>query len=201
MIQLTFTDWTPALTDNKVTISGNMAVTANYSQNEYTLDVTSAHGTVTKIPAQATYHYGDEVALSAAADPGWTFTDWTPALTDNKVTISGNMAVTANYSQNEYTLDVTSAHGTVTKLPAQATYHYGDEVALSAAADPGWTFTDWTPALTDNKVTIHGDTIVTANYSQNEYTLDVTSAHGTVTKLPAQATYHYGDEVALRPGC
>ena len=66
-----------------------------------------------------------------------TFTGWTPSLTDNKVTIHGDTIVTANYSQNEYTLDVTSLHGTVTKTPEQATYHYGDEVTLSMAADPG----------------------------------------------------------------
>ena len=30
--------------------------------------------------------------------------------------------------------------------------------------DPGWTFTGWTPTLTDNKVTIHDDTTVTANF-------------------------------------
>ena len=193
----TFTGWTPALTDNKVTITGNTSVTANYSQDAYTLTIVSAHGTVTKSPEQATYRYGDVVTLSAAAEPGWTFTGWTPALTDNKVTITGNTSVTANYSQDAYTLTIVSAHGTVTKSPEQATYRYGDVVTLSAAAEPGWTFTGWTPALTDNKVTITGDTSVTANYSQDAYTLTVVSAHGTVTKSPDQATYRYGDVVTL----
>ena len=32
---------------------------------------------------------------------------------------------------------------------------------------------------------------------QYEYTLDVSSAHGTVTKSPNQDTYNYGDEVTL----
>ena len=194
----TFTDWTPALTDNKVTISGDTVVTANFTQNEYTLTVNSAHGTVTQTPQQATYHYGDEVTLTlGTVDPGWTFTDWTPALTDNKVTITGDTTVTANFTQNEYTLTVNSAHGTVTQTPQQATYHYGDEVTLSVAAEAGWTFADWTPALTDNKVTITGDTTVTANFTQNEYTLTIVSAHGIVTQTPQQATYHYGDEVTL----
>ena len=133
---MTFTGWTPSLTDDKVTINGNTTVTANFTQDEYTLTIVSAHGTVTKDPEQATYHYGDKVTLSMAADR-WTFTDWTPALTDNKVTISGNTTVTANFTQDEYTLTIVSAHGTVTKDPEQATYHYGDEVTLSMAADPG----------------------------------------------------------------
>ena len=159
-----------------MTITGNTSVTANYSQDAYTLTVVSAHGTVTKSPEQATYRYGDVVTLSATAEPGWTFTGWTPALTDNKVTITGNTSVTANYSQDAYTLTIISAHGTVTKSPEQATYRYGDVVTLSATAEPGWTFTGWTPALTDNKVTITGNTSVTANYSQDAYTLTIVGA-------------------------
>ncbi|MBI5944541.1 MAG: hypothetical protein HY864_09245, partial [Chloroflexi bacterium] len=197
----TFTGWSGAGCTGtggcSVTMDAAKSVTANFTENEYTLTVISAHGTVTKDPDDLHYHYGDEVTLSVAADAGWTFTGWTPALTDNKVTINGNTTVTANYTQNEYTLTVVSAHGTVTKSPNQLTYHYGDEVTLSVTADAGWTFTGWTPVLTDNKVTINGDTTVTANYTQNEYTLTVVSAHGTVTKSPNQLTYHYGDEVTL----
>ena len=48
--------------------------------------------------------------------------------------------------------------------------------------DPGWTFTGWTPVLTDNKVTIHDNTTVTANFSQNEYTLTVDICSTAVTK-------------------
>jgi VCBS repeat-containing protein len=192
----TFTSWTPALADNKVTISGNTTVTANFTQNEYTLTVNSAHGTVTR-DNNGPYHLNDVVTLTAVADAGWTFTGWTPALTDNKVTIAGNTTVTANFVQNEYTLTVNSAHGTVTKTPDKLTYHYGDEVVLGVTADAGWTFTNWTPALTGNKVTITSNMTVAANFTQDEYTLVVNSAHGSVTKSPDKLTYHYGEEVTL----
>ena len=66
----------------------------------------------------------------------------------------------------EYTLTVNSAHGTVTKNPDWPTYHSGDVVALTVAPEAGWTFTGWTPSLTNNRVTITGDTTVTANYLQ-----------------------------------
>jgi len=166
---------------------------------EYTLTIISDHGAVTKTPDQATYHYGDEVTLSmGAVDAGWTFTGWTPALVDNKVTIEGNTTVTANFTQEGYTLTIISDHGAVTKTPDQATYNYGDVVTLSmGTVDAGWTFTGWTPALVDNKVTIEGNITVTANFTQDEYTLTIISDHGAVTKTPDQATYHYGDEVTL----
>jgi len=67
-------------------------------------------------------------------------------------------------TQDEYTLTVNSAHGAVTKSPDKATYHYGDVVTLGMTADPGWTFTGWTPSLPLDQVTITGDTTVTANF-------------------------------------
>ncbi|HEY3311515.1 MAG TPA: LamG-like jellyroll fold domain-containing protein [Anaerolineales bacterium] len=193
----TFTGWTPALVNNEVTITGDTSVTANFTQNEHTLTVTSDHGAVTRTPDQPTYHMGDVVTLSVVADPGWTFTGWTPALVNNEVTITGDTTVTANFTQNEYTLTVTSDHGAVTRIPDQPTYHMGDVVTLSVVAEPGWTFTGWTPALVNNEVTITGDTTVTANFTQDEYTLTVVSAHGAVTRNPDQPTYHMGDVVSL----
>ena len=103
------------------------------------------------------------------------------------MTINGDTTVTANYTQDEYTLTIVSAHGTVTKTPDQLTYHYGDSVTLVATADAGWTFTGFS---SPSPVTINGDTTITANYTQDEYTLTIVSAHGTVTKTPDQLTYH-----------
>jgi hypothetical protein len=205
----TFTGWSGAGCSGTgtcvVTMDATKTVTADFNLTEYTLDVTSAHGTVTKDPDQATYHYGDVVELTATPDAGWSFGSWSGDVTDTanpvSVTIYGNTAVTANYTQDEYTLDVTSAHGTVAKDPDQATYHYGDVVELTATPDAGWSFGSWSGDVTDTanpvSVTIYGNTAVTANYTQDEYTLDVTSAHGTVAKDPDQATYHYGDVVEL----
>jgi uncharacterized repeat protein (TIGR02543 family) len=72
-----------------------------------------------------------------------------------------------------YTIDITSAHGTVTKSPDQTTYHYGDVVQLTATPNTGWTFANWTGDLNSStnpdSVTIHGNTSVTANYTQNIY--------------------------------
>ncbi len=204
-----FSSWTGDLASSanpdSVTIHGDTSVTANYTQNEYTLTVTSAHGTVAKDPDQLTYHDGDVVQLTATADVHWGFADWTGDLASSanpdSVTIHGDTSVTANYTQNEYTLTVTSAHGTVAKEPDQLTYHDGDVVQLTATADVHWGFADWTGDLASSanpdSVTIHGDTSVTANYTQNEYTLTVTSAHGTVAKDPDQLTYHDGDVVQL----
>jgi len=61
-------------------MNSSQSVTATFTQDEYTLTVTKVgNGSVTKAPDQATYHYGTGVQLTAAADPGWTFTGWSGA--------------------------------------------------------------------------------------------------------------------------
>jgi len=146
-----------------------------YELATYTLTITSAHGTVTKNPNQATYDYDDVVQLTATPGTGWSFTNWTGALTGSanpgSVTIHGNTSVTANYTQIEYTLTITSAHGTVAKNPDKATYHEGDVVQLMATPSTGWSFANWIGGLTGStnpgSVIIHGNTSVTANYTLN----------------------------------
>jgi uncharacterized repeat protein (TIGR02543 family) len=70
--------------------------------------VTSAHGTVAKDPAQATYHYGDVVQLTATPDAGWTFANWSGDATGTanpvSVTMNGNRSVTANYTAKPWML-------------------------------------------------------------------------------------------------
>jgi hypothetical protein len=71
-------------------------------------------------------------------------------------------------AEGGYTLSITSEHGTVARLPDQATYLWGDVVELTATAAGGWVFESWSGDITDTanpvSVVIHGDTAVMANY-------------------------------------
>ena len=54
--------------------------------------------------------------------------DWSGDCTGSgacSVTMTADMSVTANFTAIEYTLTITSEHGTVAKNPDQVTYHYG----------------------------------------------------------------------------
>jgi parallel beta-helix repeat protein len=201
-----FANWTVDVTSSSnpinVTMDGNKIVTANYSQNEYTLTVTSAHGTV-GLDKTGPYHYGDVVRLTATPDTGWSFANWSGNASETSpvasVTMDNNKSVTANYTENEYSLTITSAHGTVTP-DVSGPYHYGDVVKLTTNPEIGWSFTDWAgdATATDNPVsiTMTDNKSVTANYTQIEYTLTVISAHGTVN-FDNPGPYHYGDVVQI----
>jgi hypothetical protein len=171
-----FASWSGGLTSvnnpDTVIISGNTTVTANYSQVEYLLTITSDHGTVAKSPDQPTYHYGELILLTATPDPGWSFESWSVGLVSttnpDSVFMDGNTQVTANYVQSEYTLDITSANGIVTKNPDQLVYHYGDVVQLTAAPAAGYLFLNWSGDLTGttnpDSITMDGNKSVEAVY-------------------------------------
>jgi hypothetical protein len=77
-----------------------------FPSNLYTLTIISPHGIVGKVLDQASYASLDSVILTATADAGWTFTNWTgdvptPPNAANPVTVTfgtADLTVTANYT-------------------------------------------------------------------------------------------------------
>ncbi len=195
---------------DNLTITGNMDVTATFIQLTYTLSVSVdpvGSGTV-NLNNSGPYHYGDVVQLTAVPTIGWSFDHWSGGLIGSSspatLAISGNMAVTGTFTQNVYTLTInTVGSGSVSKNNT-GSLHYGDVVQLTATATLGWTFDHWSEALSGSAnpatLTIIGNTIVNATFTQDQYTLIVTVTpvgSGSVTKNPNQATYTYGTVVTL----
>jgi uncharacterized repeat protein (TIGR02543 family) len=191
-----------------VTMDGDKTVTATFTQNVYALTVNVVGGGAVAKDPDPPYHYGDEVELTATADPGWTFSGWSGdasgSASPTTVTMDADKTVTATFTQNVYALTVNvGGNGAVAKNPDQATYHYGDTVELTATPDLGWSFNYWDgdvadPGAASTTLTVDGDETVTAYFFQDEYTLTANVVgNGAVAKNPDQATYHYGDEVEL----
>jgi len=206
-----FSHWSGDLTGNSnpdtLEITGDMSVTAVFTQNQYTLTVTIDGSGSVDIDLAGPYVYGDIVELEAIADTGWAFSHWTGDIDGStnpkSIIIDDNKEITAHFTQKTYTLTVTvNGDGDVVKDPDQASYVYGDVVELEAVADPGWSFASWSGDLVSvvnpDTVTMDGDKIVTCTFTEDEYTLTVNVVgSGSVLKDPDQATYTYGTSVEL----
>ncbi len=173
-----FVDWSDASTVNPRTdmnVTSDITVTANFAINTYTLTYTAgANGSITGTSPQTVNHGGDGTAVTAVADGGYHFVDWSDASTDNPRTdmnVQGNISVTANFAINTYTLTYTAgANGSITGTSPQTVNHGGDGTAVTAVADAGYHFVDWSDASTDNPRTdmnVQGDISVTANFALN----------------------------------
>ncbi|MEK7719671.1 MAG: ice-binding family protein, partial [Bacteroidota bacterium] len=210
-----FTNWTEGTTvvstnaNYQFTVSGNRILVANYIPITYTVAVSSNPLIGGTTSGGGTFNHGASVTVHAVANTGYTFTNWTEGLipvstnANYLFTITGNRTLVANYTINTYTLNVTATHGTVLKSPATGPYNYGTTVTLTPTPETGYTFTSWSVDATgsDNPltVTMNANKNITANFTINTYTLNVTAIHGTVAKSPATGPYNYGTTVTLTP--
>jgi len=190
-----FTGWSEDLSGSEnptqITMDGDKVVNATFTQNDYSIAVTvnpsPAAGSVAA-SSPGPYHYNDVITLTPTANPGYTFSSWSGDGTNGAgntrvVTVTSNMAVTATFTQNEYTLTInTAGSGSVSKNPNQATYHLGETVQLTANPAGGWAFTGWSGDLSGStnpaNLVIDETPQVTATFTQIVITRTSTSTSG-----------------------
>jgi flagellin-like protein len=150
------------------------------------------------------YTTGTVVTLTPVANPGFTFQSWSGDGEDGTgitriITVTANMAVTAEFTQDQYSIAVTMnpspAAGTITYDPT-GIYTYNQEVTLTPNVNTGYTFSSWSGAGTNGAgntriVTVIGNMDVTATFTQNQYTVTVTqNANGVIA--PGTTSYVHG---------
>ncbi len=188
---------------------GNRTLVANFTQKTYTLTINiTGQGAVTRNPDKATYAHGEIVQLTSNPSEGWSFTGWSGDLSGStnpiNITMNADRNVTASFSSSQYTIAVSAnpeIGGTVT---GNGIYNHGEMVNLTALANPGYSFVNWT----EDGVQVSGDpdysfeaignrTLV-ANFTQKTYTLTINiTGQGTVSRNPDKPTYAHGEIVRL----
>ena len=172
---------------------GSLNAGANYTlvmaSDPETFSITAKPITVTADAGQSkVLNAADPIFTYTSSDAAATFTGALDRVAGEEVGTyaigQGTLAVVGdNYSMtfisndftitpplDDYTLTLTpDEHGTIAASPDNPVYHYGDVVTLTATADYGWAFANWSGDLVSSTnpdtVTIHGDTTVTANYT------------------------------------
>jgi len=193
------------------TITGQHTITAYFKPAQYTLTVTASpadKGSVTKSPNKATYDFNEAVTLTATPANGWVFAGWTGDLTGTTnpatVNVTKNMAITATFAQS-FTITTSvnpTGGGTVTLNPNKATYQPGEQVQVTATANSGFSFTNWSGSLSSTNptetVTVNGNLNIVANFSSAQYTFSATSSgNGSVNWTPQKPLYGNGEIVTV----
>lgn len=142
-----------------------------------------------------TYNSGANVTVTATANPGYGFVNWTENgapvsnTVDYQFTAAGNRTLVANFVRT-FTVTVSSlpvAGGTVS---GGGVYKSGSGVTVTATANPGYTFVNWTEGATivGATATLTVPNVTSAhNYSANFAPNPVDGACG-----PANGAAAYG---------
>ncbi len=165
------------------------------------------------------YSEGETVAVSATANPGFEFVNWTDS-EHNEVSSTAefdytmpadDVTLTANFELEDENLFILSLEtnpldGGTTE--GQGAYEEGIDVTLAAFANEGYEFVNWTNESDDVisseesfDYTMPGeDVTITANFELIDYELNVNvnpENTGSITFIPEQDYYNFKDKVEL----
>ena len=142
--------------DNMTLVSGTTSATVSLSgtvsQGSVTFTITAtanptAGGTVS---GAGSYAEGSTATLTATANEGYNFVNWTKngtqvsTNTTYSFTVTGNAAYVANFTLKSYEVTAMAnpaAGGTIT---GAGSYNHGTTATLTATANAGYTFVNWT---------------------------------------------------------
>jgi hypothetical protein len=175
-----FVSWSDGSTANPRTdanVTADLAVTARFAVNQYSMTYTAGdHGTVDGAGSQKVNHGSNSSAVRAVPAEGYHFVNWSDGSTANPRTdanVTANLAVTASFALNQYTLTYTAEkNGTIDGARQQTVDHGGEGKAVTAVADKGYHFESWSDGSTANPRTdvgVTADLAVTANFAINTY--------------------------------
>jgi hypothetical protein len=163
----------------------SMTMNANYNLTavfngvpppiQYNLHVEVSGSGITNATGDSLHENGTAVSIKATANTGWTFSHWLRNGTNIGSTNPYSQSINANYNftavfvLEEYTLTINIVgDGSVVKSPNQITYHYGDDVQLTADPGDGWRFAGWSGDATGIElvkiIDMTGNKVVTATF-------------------------------------
>jgi hypothetical protein len=171
-----FKEWSNGSTESqiKLTLTSDMDLTAIFESSEatYNLQVTSnGNGTVTgaenNVPCGATRQIRAMPVSSC-----YRFTGWSNGSTANpfELDITSDMNLVASFAIVQYNLSVSAGTGGSVNISGTTPKDCGSTTSLSAAADAGYKFLNWTSGgveISTNiqlDITIASDTSLVANF-------------------------------------
>jgi hypothetical protein len=163
-------------------------------------------GTVT---GGGTYQQGQSCTVSATANSGYTFTNWTEngnVVSTNAnytFTVTGNRTLVANFTVQSYTISVSANPALGGTVTGGGTYQQGQSCTVHATANTGYTFNNWTEngnVVSTNAnytFTVTGNRTLVANFTQQQFTITATADPTSSGTVSGGGTYNYGQSCTL----
>ncbi len=187
---------------------------ANFQINTYNISATANPTAGGTISGAGEYTHGENVTLTATANTGYDFVNWTEngaavsTETSISFTATADRNLVANFSIESYTISATASPSNGGTVSGTGEYDYGQTVTLSATPSTGYHFVNWTENGTEVSTsaeysfTATADRTLVANFSINRYHVTATvndPAKGNVT-IEGAATdgmYDYGTVLVM----
>jgi uncharacterized repeat protein (TIGR02543 family) len=173
----TFVNWTEdgveVSTDAEYTFTAtdDRILVANFIPDSYTISANVSPENSGTISGAGDYHHGTSVTLTATANTGYTFVNWTEDGTEVSTqatytfTAESDRTLVANFSLNSYTISASAVPENSGTINGAGDYDHGTSVTLTATANTGYTFVNWTEDGTEVSTEATYTFTATANHT------------------------------------
>jgi hypothetical protein len=188
-IGYTFTNWTMngsvvSLSKNySFTLATNLNLVANFTANpviNYTIAVSASPSAGGTVSGGGTFASNSLQTVTATANSGYTFANWTvnggvvSSSGSYTFTVTGNQTLVANFTANpviNYTIAVSASPSAGGTVSGGGTFASNSLQTVTATANIGYTFTNWTvnggvvSSLSSYTFTVTGNQTLVANFT------------------------------------
>lgn len=198
-----FVQWNDQVTDNPrtITVTRDSAFTAQFAANSYAITADANDPTMGSAYGSGTYNYNTSATLTAVAEYGYHFSQWSDGVTDNPrtITVQNSATYTAQFEINSYILTVQSSNPAIGTTSGGGSYNYLTPVNITANPNAGYHFTQWSDGNTDNPrlVSVTQNATYTAQFATNSYAVSVQSSNTNMGSVSGSGTYNHNSTATL----
>ena len=174
----------------------------------YTIAVSANPSNGGTVTGGGTYNQGQSCTVSASANNGFTFTNWTEngnvvsTQANYTFTVNANRTLVAHFTAQtqQYTITVSANPNNGGSVTGGGTYNQGQSCTVSASANSGYTFNNWTE--NGNVVSTNANYTFTVNGNRNlvahftaqpqNYTVSVSANPAEGGSVTGGGTYQQG---------
>lgn len=192
-----FTQWNDGNISNPriVTADSNISLTAMFAANQYTVTVVSNDTVKGTVSGGGTYDYNQQVYIIAIPNSSYAFSQWSDGNTDayRQITVTQNVSYTAVFTDAYFNITAQSNNDAYGIVIGGGSYSTGSSVTLTAIANPGYHFEQWSDGNTDNPrtITVTGNMTYYAQFAINTYTVNVVSSDVSQGSVTGGGIYAY----------
>ncbi len=196
----TFVNWTENGTQVSTnatytfTVTSSRNLVAHFTTQGYVITAIADPSVGGAITGSGGYNHGETCTLTATANTGYTFQRWTKNGTQVSTNPTYSFTVTesatyiAHFNAQNYTVTVIANPSNAGSVSGGGSYTYGQTCTVTASANNGYAFTNWTEngsQVSTNasySFTVTGNRNLVANFAQNTHTIHASAgANGIIT--------------------
>ena len=192
-------------------VNGNRNLVANFEAQpqEYTITVSANPTNGGTVTGGGTYQQGQSCTVNATPASGYTFTNWTEngnVVSTNAsytFTVTGSRTLVANFAQQQYTISVSANPMLAGVVTGGGAYYPGNNCTVTATANNGYTFTNWTEngnVVSTNAsytFTVTGNRTLVANFQTQSFTITATADPVDGGTTTGGGTFNFGQSCTL----